>query len=96
MASREAFHEVADALAFVERHKLAEQVTAQILGVDAQHAVVELAPTRYRGGSTNYLAVIDAERTCSSLNRRESVCARPNPTIFVFVQCVPMRRHLGE
>jgi multidrug efflux system outer membrane protein len=55
-----AFQEVSDTLA--ARRFLAEQVGAQERGVFSQRRLAELARTRYRGGVTSYLEVLDAER----------------------------------
>jgi len=59
-----AFQEVSDALA--GRRFLAEQVAAQERGLAAQRRLAELARTRYRGGVTTYLEVLDAERNLFS------------------------------
>ena len=55
-----AFREVADVL--VARRTTESEVVAQQRVVDAQRARVELASARYRGGSSAYLEVLDAER----------------------------------
>lgn len=55
-----AFQEVADALA--GRRYLADQVTAQERGTQAQRRIAELARARYREGVAGYLEVLDAER----------------------------------
>lgn len=55
-----AFQEVSDTLA--ARRFLADQVSAQERGVFSQRRLAELARTRYRGGVTSYLEVLDAER----------------------------------
>src|SRR5690606_35292979 len=57
---QEAFREVADALA--GRKYLAEQVAAQVRGLEAQRQISELAATRYNEGVVGYLEVLDAER----------------------------------
>ena len=56
-----AFREVADVLA--ERHWLTEQIQAQKTTLDAQRERRRLAALRYQHGSTNYLEVLDAERS---------------------------------
>jgi len=55
-----AFREVSDRLA--GRRWLAERLTSQQRGVDAQRARLELARLRYQNGVANYLEVLDAAR----------------------------------
>lgn len=56
-----AFREVADVLA--ERHWLTEQIQAQQATLKAQRERSRLAALRYQHGTTNYLEVLDAERS---------------------------------
>ena len=57
----QAFREVEDAL--VAYQKLGEQRVTQRARVDAERRVLELAELRYRGGVSDYLAVLDAQRS---------------------------------
>lgn len=59
-----AFQEVSNALA--GRRYLAEQVSAQERGTEAQRRIANLARTRYREGVADYLEVLDAERNLFS------------------------------
>ncbi|CAE6708429.1 efflux transporter outer membrane subunit [Candidatus Nitrotoga fabula] len=56
-----AFREVADVLA--ERYWLSEQIQAQKATLIAQRERSRLASLRYQHGTTNYLEVLDAERS---------------------------------
>lgn len=56
-----AFREVADVLA--ERYWLSEQIQAQKAALIAQRERSRLASLRYQHGTTNYLEVLDAERS---------------------------------
>lgn len=56
-----AFREVADVLA--ERYWLSEQIQAQKAALIAQRERSRLASLRYEHGTTNYLEVLDAERS---------------------------------
>ena len=58
--AQEAFREVADAL--VARQRYAEQIAAQVRGVDAQRRLARVARLRYDQGLSIYLEVLDAER----------------------------------
>lgn len=60
-AVQTAFREVSDGLA--GRRWLAEQIAAQEKGVAAQERIARLARLRYNEGVTNYLEVLDAERS---------------------------------
>jgi multidrug efflux system outer membrane protein len=60
-AVQTAFREVSDGLA--GRRWLAEQIAAQDSGVVAQERIARLARLRYNEGVTNYLEVLDAERS---------------------------------
>ena len=57
----QAFRETEDAL--VTYRKTADQVRSQADRVRAERKVLELAELRYRGGTTNYLEVLDAQRS---------------------------------
>jgi multidrug efflux system outer membrane protein len=59
-AIRQAFREVEDGLAAIRRS--AEKRTAMDARVAAQRQVLSLAETRYRGGVSPYLEVLDAQR----------------------------------
>jgi len=60
----QAFREVEDAI--VAYQKLGEQRVTQRARVDAERRVLELAELRYRGGVSDYLAVLDAQRSLFS------------------------------
>jgi multidrug efflux system outer membrane protein len=60
-AIQSAFREVADALA--GRATLGEQVRAQQRQLQAEAARTRLAELRYRNGATNYLELLDAQRS---------------------------------
>jgi len=60
----QAFREVEDAI--VAYQKLGEQRLTQRARVDAERRVLELAELRYRGGVSDYLAVLDAQRSLFS------------------------------
>lgn len=57
----QAFREVEDAL--VNLRKLGQQRTEQQQRTKAESQVVELAELRYKGGVSNYLDVLDAQRS---------------------------------
>ena len=58
--TQDAFREVADAL--VARGRYAEQIAAQVRGVEAQRRLARVARLRYDQGLSIYLEVLDAER----------------------------------
>ena len=60
LAAQQAFREVADAL--VARRQYAEQIAAQLRGVEAQRRLARVARLRYDQGLSIYLEVLDAER----------------------------------
>ena len=57
----QAFREVEDSI--IAYQKLGEQRVTQRARVDAERRVLELAELRYRGGVSDYLAVLDAQRS---------------------------------
>ena len=57
----QAFREVEDSI--IAYQKLGEQRATQRARVDAERRVLELAELRYRGGVSDYLAVLDAQRS---------------------------------
>ena len=57
----QAFREVEDAL--VDYKKSGERRTEQTERVEAERRVLQLAEVRYRGGVSNYLEVLDAQRS---------------------------------
>lgn len=60
LAAQQAFREVADAL--IARRQYADQIAAQVRGVDAQRRLARVAGLRYANGLSIYLEVLDAER----------------------------------
>lgn len=65
-----AFLETEDAL--VAYRKTGEQYQAQAARVEAQRKVLDLADTRYRGGVTAYLEVLDAQRSLFGAEMEEA------------------------
>ncbi|MCI0619360.1 efflux transporter outer membrane subunit [bacterium] len=57
----QAFREVEDSL--IDYQKSGEQRVSQAARVQAERRVLELAEVRYRGGVSNYLEVLDAQRS---------------------------------
>lgn len=57
----QAFREVEDSL--TDYQKFGEQRVSQAARVEANRRVLELAEVRYRGGVSNYLEVLDAQRS---------------------------------
>jgi len=57
----QAFREVEDSL--IDYQKFGEQRVSQAARVEANRRVLELAEVRYRGGVSNYLEVLDAQRS---------------------------------
>jgi multidrug efflux system outer membrane protein len=57
----QAFREVEDSL--IDYQKSGEQRVTQAARVQAERRVLELAEVRYRGGVSNYLEVLDAQRS---------------------------------
>lgn len=57
----QAFREVEDSL--IDYQKFGEQRISQAARVEANRRVLELAEVRYRGGVSNYLEVLDAQRS---------------------------------
>ena len=70
---RQAFREVEDALVAIRRN--GEKRTALDARVTAQRQVLALAETRYRGGVSPYLEVLDAQRALfdSELERTATI-----------------------
>jgi multidrug efflux system outer membrane protein len=70
---RQAFREVEDALVAIRRN--GEKRTALDARVRAQRQVLALAETRYRGGVSPYLEVLDAQRALfdSELERTATI-----------------------
>jgi outer membrane protein, multidrug efflux system len=60
----QAFREVEDSI--IAYQKLGEQRVMQRARVEAERRVLELAELRYRGGVSDYLAVLDAQRSLFS------------------------------
>jgi len=80
----QAFREVEDSL--VAYQKLGEQQETQRARVEAERRVLELAELRYRGGVSDYLAVLDAQRSLfsSELDAVQTVGAHQTALIQLY------------
>ena len=84
----EALNEVETLLA--AQRQLKRQVAAQTRAVAAAHEARDTANAQYQGGATNYLAVLDAERTSLDAERQQAVLSGVE-----FINTVNLIRALG-